>query len=637
MDQKLGQPLPKNPQKMAFLWILMFTAVLAWRLPNLDAFGLSNDEGAHLMWAKLAVDGYTLYQETLAVQSPLFLESVAWTFRLLGPSIAAGRITTLIGFVALAIILSILAYRAGGWLAACGAVLLLGASPLMFSLSRLVMAEVPATAWAVLAVGLACLAYESERWQQGWFLAAGLALGLSFITKALHPFAVVPIGWLLLIRAYQSESGAFWRNFIINSMLVGIGTMVPMAAVFVIYEPGAVYDQLVAFRGDLRAAIPGSWNETATHFTTFFESHWGYWLLASSGLLSLISAPRESRLYPMTWSLWLGAGVVMLLWHAPLFRHHFVVLLPPLILLGAFGLAQATDFWQKVIRRDTISPSRWMGGLIITLMLTGALFNVPDWVQANQQTAAIVTGGREAQALDLLRQVSHPTDFVMGDSQLLIFMAQRRTPPPLGDVALVAIKAGRQTAPRMQRLTLEYQAPAVVQWSLRLPWLPDYLDWVEMHYLARRVWDNDHIIYFAPRVSSEAKLPNPLETPLGDRLTLRGFSIENESLSAGDTLHLKVYWQVTAPLDANYTVFTQLLAEDGTLAAGWDSQPLGGHFPTGAWPAGEIVTDMVQVPLSELPPGTYTLITGMYTLDTLARLQTDAGTDFIVLTTVSLN
>ncbi|NEP82339.1 MAG: phospholipid carrier-dependent glycosyltransferase, partial [Okeania sp. SIO3B3] len=365
----LARFFSKNSQKGVFFWILMFTAVFLWRLPNLNAFGLSNDEGAHLMWAQLAVDGYTLYQEIHAVQSPLFLEFVTLAFRLLGPSIAAGRITTLIGFIALAIILSVLAYRAGGWIAACSAVLLLGASPLMFSLSRLVMAEIPATAWAVLAVGLAYTAYESKRWHPGWFLAAGLALGLSFVTKALHPFAVVPMGWLLLMKAYQSQSGTFWRIFIINSMLVSVGTIVPMIAVPVIYGPEAVYDQLIAFRGDLRAAIPGSWDETVTHFTTFFDSHWGYGLLAGSGLLSLMFSRRELRLYPIVWSLWLGAGVLMLLWHAPLFRHHFVVLLPPLILLGALGLAAATDFWHRVITRDKVAPWQWGGGIVITLMI----------------------------------------------------------------------------------------------------------------------------------------------------------------------------------------------------------------------------------------------------------------------------
>ena len=273
-------------------------------------------------------------------------------------------------------------------------------------------------------------------------------------------------------------------------------------------------------------------------------------------------------------------------------------------------------------------------GLIIIV----AAFNVPAMVKANQETAAIVTGGREVEALKLLQAVSDPTDFVMGDSQLLIFMAGRRTPPPLGDVALVAIKAGRQTSARMIGLTEQYQAPAVVQWSLRLPWLPEYLAWVGANYLTRRVWDNDHIIYFGRRLPPGEAIPHERTVRLGDSITLRGYQLEAGPVIPGQNLNLKVYWQTDVSLPDDYTIFTQLLDSQGRLAAGWDSQPLGGYFPISQWPAAEIVTDIVRLPLpADLPPGDYTLITGLYHLDTLERLRTiDGSGDYITLTTLRI-
>jgi hypothetical protein len=323
---------------------------------------------------------------------------------------------------------------------------------------------------------------------------------------------------------------------------------------------------------------------------------------------------------------WLIAGLVMLLWHTPLFPHHFIVLLPPLILLAAGFIVDIV-----VLTRQ----SRW--ALALWLVVGIAAFNLPAMVKANQKTAAIVTGGREAEALDLLHAVSNPHDFLMGDSQLLIFLADRRTPPPLGDVALVAIKAGRQTSERMIDLTKEYQAPAVVQWSLRLPWLPAYLNWVEANYLAQRVWDDDHIIYFAPRFPSERVVPHDRHVRLGDSLTLRGYELDADSVSPGRDLTLKVYWQTAVPLSEDYTMFTQLLNSSGALVAGWDSQPLGGYFPTRQWPADEIITDVVRLPLPpDLPPGDYTLITGMYHLQTLERLSQPDGADHIVLTTIRI-
>lgn len=626
------------------LWLLIFGLTLAWRLQNLEAFGLSNDEGVYLMWARLVVDGYPLYSETYAVQPPLFLEALGLAFRLAGQSIQAGRGVILAGYILLAVSLSWLAYRAEGWGGALTALVLVGISPLIFTYSRLAMAEIPATALAVAA--LAALFLYREQGQSVWLILSGLILGLSFITKPLNPFLVIPAALVLFLYHGQRH----WRAFIANLLVWGTATALPVVAIFIIYDPLATYDQLVAFRGDLRAAIPGAWSETQAQFNLFISSHWGFWLLAFGGIISAVLRAWQDRpsggefttlprvnsgraesfpyskitFYNLIWMVWLGAGVAMLGWHTPLFFHHFAVLLPPLILLGAALPPNLIALWQA----RGYDFSRHAGVIGLLLVLIGALLSVPTSVDANQEAAAVTTGGREQDALQLLKTISHPEDFLMGDSQLLIFMAGRRTPPSLGDVALVAIKAGRQTSGRMIELTQAYQAPAVVQWSLRLPWLPDYLAWVQANYLAQRVWDNDHIIYFVPRLPASQPLPQARHIHLGEVMALRGYELQPGPIRAGDDLSLKVYWQADTVLAENYTVFTQLLDSQGALVAGHDSQPLGGYFPTSQWPAGEIVTDMVRLPLpAELPAGRYTLITGMYLLETLERLPVPGSPD----------
>jgi hypothetical protein len=178
----------------------------------------------------------------------------------------------------------------------------------------------------------------------------------------------------------------------------------------------------------------------------------------------------------------------------------------------------------------------------------------------------------------------------------------------------------------MIEMTDLYQSPAVVQWSLRLPWLPEYLAWLETNYLTRRIWDDDHLIYFGRRFPPEQVMPNALAVPVGDSLAVRGYELDLSSISPGMDLGLKVYWETDAVLERDYTIFTQLLDSQGALVSGHDSQPLSGYFPTSQWPAGEIVTDMIRLPLpAELPPGDYTLITGMYLLETLERLPVSGG------------
>ncbi len=665
------------------LWLLILFLALAWRAQNLDAFGLWNDEGVYLMWGRLTAEGYPLYSQTYAVQPPLFLEWVGLAFQLAGPTIEVGRWAILPSFGLLAVGLSWLAYRSGGWPAALTALLLLSLAPLAFTFSRLVMAEIPATALAVISVVLCFVFLDTDR--RLWLLASGLALGLSFLLKPLNPFVIAPVGLLIWLRVKcqvlavsgqgSADFGGFSRTvgsrFLLNSLLWSLGVVIPLVAVPLLYDPWATYDQLIRFRGELRAAIPGSLAETWTLFWAFITSHWGFWLLAFGGIMATVRpvwivqqgsggagergsrgakeqerfsinwSPRPLRvarfaspLYPLTWTVWLVAGVVMLGWHTPLFPHHFVVLLPPLILLGSEFISN----WLLVIRDWLGVGGRGSAVIGYSLIVLVAAFNLPAVVKANRETAAIVTGGREAEAIKLLRAVSNPDDFVMGDSQLLIFMADRRTPPPMGDIALVAIKAGRQTPERMIGLTKEYQTPAVVQWSLRLPWLPKYLTWVEANYLARRMWDNDHLIYFGRRIPLGEAIPNERAAGLGDSLALHGFQIEGDSVKPGQDLNLKVYWQTSAPLTHDYTVFTQLLDRHGALMTSWDSQPLSGYFPTSQWPVNEMVTDVIRLPLpADLPSGDYTLITGMYVLHTLERLRTlDGASNYLTLTTLRI-
>lgn len=606
-------------------WLAILALAVAWRAQHLGAFSLSNDEGAHLMWARLAADGYALYSETQAVQAPLFIETIALAFRLAGPQVEAGRWVILASFGLLAAVLSWLAYREGRWPASLVALVLLSLSPLSFSLSRLVMAEVPATALAALSMGLALVFRDRRR--RGWLLASGLALGLSFLTKALYPFLLAPVGLLVWQARHERPPAGSrpWRAMAGDGLVWAAGIVAPLILTLALYPPAALYEQLVAFRGDIRAAAAGSAAETWAYFGAFLSSHWGLWL-ASAGAAVLAVVLSRYGWWPGTargrdlgaWLAWLAAGAAMLGWHAPLFPHHFVLLLPPLCLLAAWYAAAVGQLWR--LRRPS---GRWGTAIRWAALFIGAaaVFNAPAMVAANRETAAIVTGGREAEGLALLRAVSSPDDFLMGDSQLLIFMAGRRTPPPLGDVALVAIKAGRQTPERMIALTEKYSAPAVAQWSLRLAWLPEYLEWVQANYLARRVWDNDHIIYYGLRLPPGQAIPNERAVRLGEAVLLRGYRTGPAPIPAGGDLNLKVYWQATAPLDRDYTIFTQLLDRNGALVAGWDSQPLGGYLPTGQWPVDEIVTDVVSLPVpAGTPAGQYRLITGMYLLETLERL-----------------
>jgi hypothetical protein len=106
------------------------------------------------------------------------------------------------------------------------------------------------------------------------------------------------------------------------------------------------------------------------------------------------------------------------------------------------------------------------------------------------------------------------------------------------------------------------------------------------------------------------------------------------SLPHVSSLVVTLHWQALQPVDKPYTVFLQLLNEQGEVVAGWDQQPFGGLYPTSLWSPGELIADTIQLPLPEdgLSPGKYRLITGFYDFETGQRLTTVGGGDFTQLT-----
>ena len=81
----------------------------------------------------------------------------------------------------------------------------------------------------------------------------------------------------------------------------------------------------------------------------------------------------------------------------------------------------------------------------------------------------------------------------------------------------------------------------------------------------------------------------------------------------GADLHLVLYWRADAPVTASYTVFTQLFAPDGQMAAQQDNVPVTGLAPTDTWQPGTLIRDPYRLPVPPAAaPGSYVLHVGLY-------------------------
>jgi hypothetical protein len=118
---------------------------------------------------------------------------------------------------------------------------------------------------------------------------------------------------------------------------------------------------------------------------------------------------------------------------------------------------------------------------------------------------------------------------------------------------------------------------------------------------------HDHSQGGALDVAATARTAN-----FGDQIALLGYHVADETATPGDTLELTLFWQAQRPLDIEYQVFVHVLDANGQLVAQSDKiNP--GEFPTHRWPTDRYVPDIHRLALpSDLPPGDYTVTTGLW-------------------------
>lgn len=127
------------------------------------------------------------------------------------------------------------------------------------------------------------------------------------------------------------------------------------------------------------------------------------------------------------------------------------------------------------------------------------------------------------------------------------------------------------------------------------------------------------------------------ESLSGRAITLLGADLPPARATAGGALPFTLYWQADGPSLRPYTVFNHLLNEGGELVAQQDNWPVQGQWPPTCWQPGEVISDHYQLDLpANLPPGHYTLVTGLYDARDGQRLPAITGEAVVVLGEVEI-
>lgn len=136
------------------------------------------------------------------------------------------------------------------------------------------------------------------------------------------------------------------------------------------------------------------------------------------------------------------------------------------------------------------------------------------------------------------------------------------------------------------------------------------------------------------RTFETPEMQEAIAANFSNQITLLGYNLFFEPLTGGGRLRTVLYWQAQADLTNSYTVFVHLLSSSGVVVAQHDGLPANGAIPTTDWSVGEVVEDRHQLEFTNLPPGEYQLVVGLYNVQTGERLPLVAGGATVLLHTL---
>jgi hypothetical protein len=108
------------------------------------------------------------------------------------------------------------------------------------------------------------------------------------------------------------------------------------------------------------------------------------------------------------------------------------------------------------------------------------------------------------------------------------------------------------------------------------------------------------------------------------KISLLGYDLPDVDPNA-KVQPIKVYWQANEEMENSYVAYLHLMLKGtNNIVAQADVIPRGWTYPTIWWVKGEVVEDTIQLPVENVPPGSYELRIGWYDKKTGLRLTAES-------------
>ncbi|MBI2954353.1 MAG: glycosyltransferase family 39 protein [Chloroflexi bacterium] len=106
----------------------------------------------------------------------------------------------------------------------------------------------------------------------------------------------------------------------------------------------------------------------------------------------------------------------------------------------------------------------------------------------------------------------------------------------------------------------------------------------------------------SPASVKELKAQNPRALPVGDVLTLVGYTLGRPEAQPGERVHLDLYWLANAPSNSDLRLILELLDQGGKAWPLVSSRPVGDDYPTSQWRSGDLWRGQYDIVLPPAMP-----------------------------------
>ncbi|MBV6622802.1 MAG: glycosyltransferase family 39 protein [Rivularia sp. (in: Bacteria)] len=443
--------------------ILFATFIVAIRFePITQSFELDYDEGLNLIKALLYSRGFSFYSQIWSDQPPLFTVILSYWLNLFGQSVFAARLLTLLFSSLLIWCFYQLIRRELGNIPAFIATVLLFTSWLYIRLSISVMIGLPSLSLAMLSIYLISL-YKQNHLNR-YLIFSGIAFALSLQTKAFTVFLIPLVMmyiWDFQINLFQFKKDYNLRNNIQNTfsaLLQWIGILCfTYIIIALLFGQFSHQEQLVQthLNQPINTEIKNYDNLYYLNFMTAQDRD--YIFLAIVGILTIIYHKNKSGLLPITWFF---TSTLILLFHKPIWYHHYHLISIPICWLAAYAIASLLDLlsqnWHGNLKSffKSINFFKLIIISLISLIFVSLIFATPP----------ITKGGppKDLQLLQLVIKYKDSTNWVFTDRPIYAFYANLPVPPEMAVISSKRINSGKLTNQEMLEILKKYRPEQIV-------------------------------------------------------------------------------------------------------------------------------------------------------------------------------